>query len=321
VSPATVEVAASSPEITRALRDAFGDEPVEDLAVMTGGRSGATLLSLTVGGKGYVLRRRDPARPGNELRTAREIECMRIASERGVAPRLRHVDAASGVTIMERVEVAPCARRTGCVASTLRRLHEGPAFPTGRATSVTAMAHFADGVLRARGDDGLPEDLLRTMDELATATKRHAETAPCHNDLNPGNILTTRDAAVFIDWEISGQGDPFFDLGQLGVFMFRTPGARAELLEAYLGRRPSEEEQARAFVARVMALGFFAASFFHHVMGGKGRAPATPVSMPDLLGLLGSNRAFPEVVAVSLLEEMRQEKEKLTRPAPSRGRP
>jgi aminoglycoside phosphotransferase (APT) family kinase protein len=308
VKPGTVEVGTLPPEIGRALRDAFGNEAVEDLTVMKGGRSGATLLSLTVGASGYVLRRSNPARPAHAIRTPRELACMKIASGRGVAPKLRHVDEAGAVTIMERVEIAPCARRTECVASTLRCLHDGPAFPTGRVTTGGAMVRFADDTLRAEGREGLPESLLRTTAELTTVTQRFAATAPCHNDLNPGNILTTRDAVVFIDWETAGQADPFVDLGQLGVFAFPTAGARAELLAAYLGRGPSVEEQARAVLARVMALGFYAAAFFHG-MGAASRESATPVPIADLLLLLATDRASQETVAVSLLEEMQRESE------------
>ena len=308
MSASAVEAALSSPEIARALRDAFGaGAAVEDVAVMTGGRSGATLLSLTVAGEAYVLRRGDPTRPAHAIRMAREIRCTSLASDRGVAPKLRHVDAEGGVTIVARVAVAPCARRTECVARTMRRLHEGPAFPTGKGTTGVAMVRLADEMLRERGGAGLPEDLVATMDEVERATLRYAETAPCHNDLNPGNILSTRDAVYLVDWETAGQSDPFFDLGQLGVFMFPSPGARAELLEAYVGRAPSEEERDRAAVARVMALGFYAAAFLH-TLGGVGWGSATPVSILDLLGLLATDRASPEVAAVSLLAEMRRER-------------
>jgi aminoglycoside phosphotransferase (APT) family kinase protein len=311
------DVATLPPEVARALRDAFGDEPVSDLAVLAGGRSGAILLSLTVAGRSYVLRRPNPGRPFHDVRTAREIACLTIASDRGVAPRLHHVDAAAGVTIMDRIPVDASAPRPRGpehierATRTLRRLHEGPAFPAG--ASATFMVRHLDETLRARQQGGLPAALLDTMTELADVTARFAESAPCHNDLNPGNILATQDAVYFVDWETAGNADPFLDLAQLGVFTFPAPDERAQLLEAYLGGRAADvEERARATVARVMALGFYASAFV--LTAAASGAPvrlAAALPVHEMLVLLGTarERASPEVVAASLLEAMRRESE------------
>jgi aminoglycoside phosphotransferase (APT) family kinase protein len=318
MSSSTVGASTLHPEIARALRDAFGKEPIEDLSVLTGGRSGAVLLSLKVAGVDYVVRRADSTRPGHALRIAHEMSCLKIAAERGVAPKLRHVDVEAGVSIMERVRVAAPdrsvpgrSRRIRKVASTLRHLHCGPAFPSGN--SVLFVMRHVDGVLRARGTDGLPERLVRTMEELARLTQRFAETAPCHNDLNPGNILETDEAVFFVDWETAGASDPFFDLGALGVFAFPTADDRAELLEAYLQRLSTEEDRARATIARVMALGFYAIAFLHSSKqpAGSVRGVEAPLSIAAVLALLGASpeRASPEVVAAALLEEMRRESE------------
>ncbi len=317
MNAAHLSLGALAPEITRALCSAFGDAPVENLAVLSGGRSGATLLSMTVAGRGYVLRRCDPARPGHARRTPREITCMTIASERGVAPRLLYADANAGIAIMERIAIAPLdpprsrPQRIERVAKTLRRLHEGPAFPP--ATSTTFMLSFVGDTLRAGGHGALPERLVGTMSELAEITARFAESAPCHVDLNPGNVLEAEDAVYLIDWELAGNSDPFFDLGQLGVFSFPAPEDRADLLGAYLGRPPSEEERARVTLARVMALGFYATSFVLSTAASGGAIPisAAPLSTAEMLRLLSTarERASPEVIAASLLEEMRRESE------------
>jgi aminoglycoside phosphotransferase (APT) family kinase protein len=301
--------------VTRAIRDAFGDGPVEDVSVLRGGLSGATLLAFTVAGVGYVLRRPDPMRLAHQVRVPRELECMKIASELGVAPRLRHVDPETGVSIMDRVG-RPLgrprdSRRVERVASALRRLHGGPPFPTGR--SLAAAVRQLDESLRTRGPDGLPKRLVETLDELTQLTLRFAQSAPCHLDLNPGNILETDNAIYFVDWETAAQSDPFLDIAELGVFTFSAPDARADLLEAYLARIPTEEDRARSTAARVMALGFYSSAFIH-VAGQVGRpvrftAAAVPIS--ELLAMMGASRerAGPEVVAASLFEEMRRESE------------
>jgi aminoglycoside phosphotransferase (APT) family kinase protein len=318
VNRAGVEIAALPPEIARVLRDAFGEEPVLDVSVLDGGRSGATLLSLRVAGVGYVLRRADPTRPAHALRSARELACMKIASEHGVAPKLAYVDVASSISIMERIQAMPFGRspparrqRIERVARTLRKLHEGPPFPKG--LDVAGMVRHVDEVLRARAREGLPEPLVRTMGELASLTARFAETAPCHNDLNPGNILEAEDAVYFIDWETAGASDPFVDLAELGVFAFPTTEDRGTLLEAYLARDPSDEERARTMIARVMALGFYATAFIHGM--AMIRVPpsvdAAALPMAEIVARLGSAAEPPaaEIVAASLLREMRHESE------------
>lgn len=298
-------------EAERALHEAFGGEPILDLAVLKGGLSGSSLFSFTVAGSAYVLRK------GDVRRAPQELACLQIASERGVAPRLRHADARTAISIMDRVPGGPLGRgspldpqRLHRIASTLRRLHEGPVFP--RAATVAQFIRFFDGALRERGAGGLPDHLLTTVDAVAPVIARYAETAPCHNDLNPNNILVTEEQVFFVDWEMACAGDPFFDLAQLGVFAFPGPDERASLLEAYLARRPTAEEEARAVVARVMALAFYAAAFtFARAMAGGAGPAAAPVSLAELLQTLGRSRerADPALVAASLLLEMQRESE------------
>ena len=112
---------------------------------------------------------------------------------------------------------------------------------------------------------------------------------------------------------MAGASDPFVDLALLGVFGFPREEDRAMLLEAYLERPPTEQDRARAAVARVMALGFDAAAFVLGMVlgGGPPRVSAAPLPIPEMLALLGASRerASAEVVAASLLAELRREAE------------
>src|SRR5271165_5222522 len=294
-------------EVLRVLHEAFGDTAVDDISTLQAGRSGSTVLELTAGGHAYVLRRHDPSRPMHRSRAEREIACLRIASERGVAPPLRYVDATSCITIVSKIDGAPFGRsatlapgRLARLVDTLQKLHEGPPFPHGIPIAGVAQ-HFHDG-LRAQGAKGLPESILRAVTEVSTVTERFAHAAPCHYDLNPGNIFETAHRTYFIDWDTACAGDPFFDLAQLGVFALPTPEARAELLREYLRREPSDQEQAHALLARVLALAFYASAFLHVSASGGGPAELSPAPLPivDLLANLGRGRAAPDVVASSL---------------------
>ena len=204
------------------------------------------------------------------------------------------------------------SRRIERVARAVRRLHEGPPFPKGPSTA--GVVRLFNETLRARGMAGLPAVIVSTLEETERVMQRFAATAPCHNDLNPGNILETEEALYLVDWDTATQGDPFFDLGELGVFAFPTAPQRGELLEAYLGRSPSEEERARATLARGMALGFYAAAFVcaSTMRGGTARVADEGTAMPgpELLRALAEGRVGLEGVAASLMGEMRREMER-----------
>jgi aminoglycoside phosphotransferase (APT) family kinase protein len=199
--------------------------------------------------------------------------------------------------------------RTARLVATLRKLHEGPAFP--KTISILGVVrHFDDG-LRAQGSPGLPLPLMATLADVSRATACFAESAPCHNDLNPGNILETEDRTYFVDWETASAGDPFFDLAEIAVFAFPTPDRRDELLSAYLGRGPNDEERAHATLARVMALAFYAAGFLQVAVatGGPCDLSTPPIALPEAFAKLRQGLARPTLVAASLYAEMRREAE------------
>jgi thiamine kinase-like enzyme len=305
---------APTEDVVSAIRAAFRDLPIEELSVLQGGRSGAALFAFVVQRESYVLRRPDPARPMHRARSERQVVCTRIAAARGIAPALRFVDAGTGITIEAKIDGAPFRRAmqgaTERIAQALRVLHDGPAFPSSKMTTIDLVRYF-DGEVRARSANGagLPAFLLQVVLEVSRVTARFAEAAPCHNDLNPGNILDASGRIYFIDWDTACAGDPFIDLAQLGVFSFPTPDARAELLEAYLGRAPSEIERARSTLARVTALAFYTAAFISSTVaaGGSMNVEAASLPLPELLPRLARGEAGPELVAASLHREMQAE--------------
>ncbi len=303
-----------SPDVSRALHDAFGDAPREELSVLATGRSGATVIELSVAGRRYIVRRPDPTRPKREGQSEREIACVTIASARGVAPPLVHVDTEACITITEKIDGAPFGRgplpgpeRVARIATALRTLHGGPPFPKG--PSVAAVVHDFDRGLRAQGLEGVPDSVTGVIADVSRATARFAEAAPCHNDLNPGNILETADRVYFVDWETACAGDPFFDLAELGVFAFPSSEGRARVLAEYLGRAPTEEENAHATLSRSMALAFYTVAFMYVdvAAGGPGTLRSAPRPISELLVDMRHHRAGPDVIAASLHEEMRLE--------------
>jgi thiamine kinase-like enzyme len=76
----------------------------------------------------------------------------------------------------------------------------------------------------------------------------------CHNDLLASNfILTPEDKLRLIDWEYTGMGDRFFDLGNFAVNNELGDAEEEILLDAYFGEPPSPRRRAALKLMRYMS--------------------------------------------------------------------
>ena len=68
-----------------------------------------------------------------------------------------------------------------------------------------------------------------------SAIKRLERYAPCHNDLNPWNIIVQSPTWVTLDWESFGLNDPVFDIVTLCMGLNLTDKALKDSVEQYCG--------------------------------------------------------------------------------------
>jgi aminoglycoside phosphotransferase (APT) family kinase protein len=243
--------------VARALQAAFGAERPDTVARVSGGLSGAGTWRIGVADRAYLLRI-EAGR--DELRDpVRHHACLRIASEAGVAPRLRYADAEDGVAIMDFVQVQPfpdadAPARPQFIAELGRRLaalHAAPAFPPlvdymdGVASLITAFRQ-----LRVLEEAATAELFERYAAVDAAYPRRAGDQVSSHNDLNGRNVLWDGDRIWFVDWEIAFRADRYGDLASLANLSAHTPQAEAQMLEAYFGRPAQAEERARLAVMR-----------------------------------------------------------------------
>jgi thiamine kinase-like enzyme len=78
---------------------------------------------------------------------------------------------------------------------------------------------------------------------------------PCHDDLLPGNLMTTDggESVLLVDWEYAGMGHPLFDLGNVAVNNEFDDGAEDRLLAAYHGAAPTDPQRAALKLMRLMS--------------------------------------------------------------------
>jgi len=227
---------------------------------------GASALSyrIEVAGRPYLLRlessRRDEVRDPH-----RSYACMRAAAEAGIAPALRHADAAAAVAITDFVPHRPMidylrappdlARDLGNLVARLQAI---PAFPpvtdyptvVGRLLGLLLESgRFAPGLLdrHGKGFERIREAYPWDSEALVSS----------HNDLNPANILFDGERLWLIDWETAYRNDPLVDVATLTIFIAASPELESVLLRSWLGREPDRTQRARLALMRLLARLFY----------------------------------------------------------------
>jgi hypothetical protein len=178
-----------------------------------GGLSGIKLHIVTAGGNAYVVRSLAP--PAQLER--QEIACLQIASASGYGPHLYAVDPDRRYVIMQYIAphvVSDEDKSSGlffrALGEAMSKMHHGPNFPEQPSifNEITSALHRLECL-------PVPKDMIHRMEVIFSAIKeplsRHSTKAPCHNDLNPNNIIFTGREITIIDYEGSGQDAGSFD--------------------------------------------------------------------------------------------------------------
>ena len=134
------------------------------------------------------------------------------------------------------------------IADACRRLHHGARF--GNDFDMFDIQRRYLSVARARGFQ-IPagyDDLLPQFSAAEKALAVRAEgTVPCNNDLLPANLIDDGERIWLIDYELSGNNDACFELGNIAAEAQLSAGALEELVTAYYGR-PRRSKTARAWL-------------------------------------------------------------------------
>lgn len=249
--------------VRSALKSAFGRLPIDVIAPINGGASGAFPFRVEVGGCQYVVRVEGPSSP---LRNPHQYVSMQIAAEAGIAPRIHYLDATKRVVVMDFVDERPLDRFPGgpravaqAMGDLLRRVQATPAFP--RFVDYPQLVRrLYDWVCRT----GLfaPGILNPCTDHLARICEAYARTSAdslsSHNDPVPRNVLFDGERLWLIDWESAYRNDPVVDIAIALDSFASSPELETLLLSAWLGRAPDDELCARLDLVRALTRLYYA---------------------------------------------------------------
>jgi thiamine kinase-like enzyme len=226
---------------------------------LSGGLTNENYL-VEVDGMRYVIRVPGQSTELLSIDRVNEVFNTKAAATTGIGPGVLEVVPDLDVMVLEFIEGPTMSAKTlrsnemaQRMATSFRRLHAAPRFLLDfnmfrlietyleivEAHNVTIPADY--------------RDRLPTVREIERAVNaRPLPSVPCHNDLLSENFIDDGSALRVVDYELSGNNDPCFDLGNTAQEAEFDGELRAALCEAYFGR-PDPQQLARMNLFALMS--------------------------------------------------------------------
>jgi thiamine kinase-like enzyme len=218
------------------------------ISPLSGGLTNENYL-VSAAGKRYVVRVPGQSTELLSIDRANEVHNTRAAATTGIGPTVLEVIPDFDVMVLEFIEgptmSAKMLQSTAMakrMAASFRRLHGAPRFLQDfnmfrLIDSYLAIVEAHHVVIPRDYRDRLP-----TVAEIERAVAAGSlPSVPCHNDLLCENFIDDGAALRIVDYELSGNNDPCFDLGNTAQEAEFDDELRAALCEAYFGRADAQQ--------------------------------------------------------------------------------
>ncbi|MHB8612246.1 MAG: phosphotransferase [Candidatus Dormibacteraceae bacterium] len=215
---------------------------------LSGGLTNENYL-VEAGARRYVMRIPGQSTELLSIDRANEVFNTKAAASTGIGPRVLEHIPGLGVLVLEFIPgptmSASTLRSTEMVArmaSSFRRLHGSPRFL--KDFDMFRLIESYLGIVDAH-EVTIPDgyrDWLPEISRIERAVGAGAlPSVPCHNDLLCENFIDDGKLLRIVDYELSGNNDPCFDLGNTAQEAELGPELRAALCEAYFGREDAQQ--------------------------------------------------------------------------------
>jgi thiamine kinase-like enzyme len=229
------------------------------VSTLSGGLTNENYL-VDAGGARYVIRIPGQSTELLSIDRANEVHNTRAAATTGIGPQVLEVIPDLDVMVLEFIDGPTMSAKTlqakvmaTRMAASFRRLHAAPRF-----LKDFNMFRLIESYLEIVDAHGvtIPSDYRERLPAVAEIERSVAAvalpSAPCHNDLLCENFIDDGAALRIVDYELSGNNDPCFDLGNTAQEAEFDDELRVALCEAYFGR-PDERQLARMNLFALMS--------------------------------------------------------------------
>jgi thiamine kinase-like enzyme len=214
-----------------------------EVSQLSGGLTNENYL-VEADGRSYVMRIPGQSTELLSIDRANEVYNTKAAATTGIGPRvLEHVPGLD-VLVLEFIPGRTMSAKTlqsgempARMAASFRRLHAAPRFL--KDFNMFRLIEEYLGIVDGHGVT-IPEDYRDWLPTIARIEHAVAvgglPSVPCHNDLLCENFIDDGEALRIVDYELSGNNDPCFDLGNTAQEAEFDQDLRAALCTAYFGR-------------------------------------------------------------------------------------
>jgi thiamine kinase-like enzyme len=209
---------------------------------LSGGLTNENYL-VEVDGRKYVMRIPGQSTELLSIDRANEVFNTKAAATTGIGPQVLEHVAALDALVLEFIPGTTMSAATlqskemaSRMATSFRRLHAAPRF-----LKEFNMFRLIEDYLRIIDEHGVTipagyRDRLPVIARIEEAVEAGAlPSVPCHNDLLCENFIDDGAHLRIVDYELSGNNDPCFDLGNTAQEAALDQGLRAALCAAYFG--------------------------------------------------------------------------------------
>ncbi|HEY0831916.1 MAG TPA: choline/ethanolamine kinase family protein [Candidatus Dormibacteraeota bacterium] len=200
-------------------------------------------------GQRYVMRIPGQSTDLLSIDRANEVYNTKAAASTGIGPQVLEHVAGLDVLVLEFIAGPTMSARTlqsremaARMASSFRRLHESPRFL--KDFDMFRLIEYYLGIVETH-EVSIPDDYRDWLPVVArierAVTVGALPTVPCHNDLLCENFIDDGGTLRIVDYELSGNNDPCFDLGNTAQEAELDPELRAALCAEYFGREDARQ--------------------------------------------------------------------------------
>ncbi len=261
----------------------FGVDQADYMETLYAGLTSIKVYKVTVKEKSYVFKFRHVC----DLKERQDERlAMNIAAQRDIAPKILYENYDDGIIVTDYLdspllsELVPLSyENLKLLAESIRKIHEGPVF--NRTHSILDITMGVIQNLKVHRPS-IVGQAIKVFHKIEHEMRDLSILKPCHNDLNPNNILFTREGIRIIDWEAAGQSDPFYDLACPIMTYEMDESQERTFLSSYFKRQPTEDEIHKLALFKRCHLIFYGCFYLFYETQIKGKSLLSEVDIAEL---------------------------------------